>query len=131
MFKNTDKYEVETKRKGRRIVGDLLTFKDGKKVYMTALRLADMYRDGERTISEAIRKGTACWWLEVSELTSLEFDDVIAVGVRVKGSDDLYLAKMSDFTDYNKTSTVRMGTKEVKCLPLQYFTKREGEVIIA
>ncbi|NQZ54726.1 MAG: hypothetical protein HRT93_10820 [Piscirickettsiaceae bacterium] len=130
MFNNLEKYEVETKRKGRRIIGDLLTFEDGTKVYITALRLAEIDRDGEKTISEAMRKGTASWWIEIGQLSTLEMDDVKMVGVRVKGTNDLYLTRMSDFQDYSKTRTVRRGYKDVKCLPLKFFRKRNAEIII-
>lgn len=130
MFKNSEEYQVETKRKGRRVIGDLLTFKNGKKAYIYLQSLSDIYKDGEKSISAAMRLGTACWAIDQSELMMLEMEGVSIVGIRVRSSDDVYMIDIKSFSDYSIRKSARLGRRSVICIPMSKFKKREGKLKI-
>jgi len=118
-------WEKEEYKKGRRRYGCFCkNRKTGVVVYLAYRWHREIFRSGESTISEAKRKGIACWAIDCETLQICRIKGVKFVGVKVKESGCLYLASIEEF--YNPHNgkimnyTARGGSTQ-KYLPLDCF----------
>lgn len=126
MIKKSDNYEMSPRKQGRRRVGDLVSFEGDKKAYIKLFSQRDIFRDGEKTISTALRKGKGCLWMETHELMELKFSDVEYVGFQERNIGDIYLTRLSTFFSGKTSKSVRVGARDVKAVPLNVFHVRYG-----
>jgi hypothetical protein len=84
----------------------------------------EIFRCGEVTISDAQRKGIACWALDNDTLQLAKIKGVKYIGVRLKDTGSLYLAPIDEF--YNPANikimnyTARGGSLQ-RYLPIDRF----------
>jgi hypothetical protein len=93
-------------------------------VYLAARRVKDIFRSGEKTISDAIRKGTACWAIDEETLYQMKRQGIRYVGVKLATGDkwitcidNFYNRQLSKFLNYQNR-----GGAEQRYLPFQHFT---------
>ncbi len=127
-------WEKEQYKKGRRKYGCFFkNSKTGVVVYLAYRWHKEIFRSGEATISEASRRGVACWAIDCDTLQLCKIKGVKYVGVKEKESGSLYLAPIEEF--YNPHNgkilnyTARGGSTQ-KYLPLKHFKTRINTSII-
>lgn len=126
-----ERYTVEHLRKGRRLYGAFYVFEDGRKVYLAYRKHSDIYRAGCKSISQAMRDGVASWAIDVDTIMEARARGVTAIGVLVRDTGDIYLARLADFMDSTKTNVMnfsRRGGSLQRFLPLEHWRKRNGLV---
>lgn len=123
-----------TKHKlNRRNYGRIYEFPSGQIYYLADRRIAEIFRSGEPSISDAIRKGTACWALDQETLLTMRAKKIKWVGVRVKETEDIYLTHIDNFFDRTKAKILNYenrGGALQSYLPLQFFKIRLADTKI-
>ncbi|TDW20520.1 hypothetical protein EV128_125150 [Rhizobium azibense] len=102
-------------------------------MYLAARKLDQIFRFGEKCNSDALRKETASWALDEETITELRLMKIVWVGVRVKQNNDIYVTRIENFMDRNKTKFLnfeRRGGAAQRYLPIKYFTHIPGAVKI-
>ena len=124
-----EKYTVEHLKKGRRLYGGFYVFEDGRKIYLAYRKYGDIYRGGKSSISEAMRDGVASWAIDTETVMEVRARGIKAIGVIIRDTGEIYLARLSDFLDSDKARVMnyaKRGGSMQRYLPLEYFRKKEG-----
>jgi hypothetical protein len=121
------KVTVTRVKKGRRVNGALYTLPDGRAAFLERRKLADIIRDRKRTISDAVRDGTAGWAFDYEHLLNLRANKVPFVGVQCVDSGDLWLTLVDRLLGENGRGMTLYG-RLVRVLPLSGFKRRLGNV---
>lgn len=87
-----------------------------------------MFRSGEKSLADAIQKGTACWAIDNDTLIRLRTEGVYLVGVQTKETGDLYLATLADFNSAPVLNYESRGGALQRYLPLDRFIIQLGSV---
>ncbi len=123
-------WEVEKYKKGKRFYGWWLkNTVSGVTIYVARRFHKEIFRSGELSISEASRKGVACWAIDCDTLQMAKIKGVKFVGVKVRDQDTIYLTTIDEF--YNpvnmkvKNYTSRGGALQ-RYLPLDSFRVLRG-----
>ncbi len=123
--KSTSSVKVVHVKKGRRLYGGIHTnVSSGRRCYLAHRRLAEIFRGGEKNISDAIRLGKASWALDHETLLEMRAKGIGIVGVFVRDNGDIYLTHISNYFDRTKASILNCesrGGAVQSYLPLQYF----------
>lgn len=122
------KHAKRTIRNGRRIYGGVFELPSGKEVYLAYRKNGEMFRGGEKTISDAIQKGTASWAIDNDTLIRLRTEGVYLVGVLTKETGDLYIATLADFLAAPVLNYQNRGGALQRYLPLDKFLIQIGTV---
>jgi len=125
-----DEHLIEHVRKNRRLYGGIFELPSKKRVYLAYRDKKEIFRNGAPSISDAIRKGIACWALDVDTLGEMKAKGIAYVGVRVRESGDIYITHLKNFYDEGKVQVMnfkKRGGELQRYLPLTYFIKKEGE----
>lgn len=122
---------VKGGRSGRRILGGIFELSNGKEMFLSFQKRADIYRAGQKCVSEARDKGVACWGVSYDTLLEMRREQVLLIGVYCRCDDEIYLTNYDAFFDEDK-ATVRnyeqRGSVLMKYLPLQHFIKTTNEI---
>lgn len=124
---------IDLVKRGRRTYGAIYTLPDGRQAYLAYRKTKEIFRSGEKTISDAIRKGIACWAIDEETLLIMRAKGIKYIGVLCRDTGDKYLTALSLFFDpkairiYNYES--RGGALQ-RYLPLQRFRRRTGSVSV-
>jgi hypothetical protein len=89
-------------KRGRRIYGAVYTMPDGRRAYLAWRRHDEMFRCGEKNLSDAQRKKIAAWALDDETLINLRCEGVRMVGVKERDTGDKYLTDIRNFFDPSK-----------------------------
>lgn len=128
---------IEKHRKGKRHYGWFI--KDASRgitIYIARRWFKEIYREGEPTISEAKRKGTAAWAIDHDVLQLCRIKGVKYVGVKLRDKtvSGWYLTTLDNYYNrkvarhHNYTGVGRGGSAQAK-VPLQEFKTRIKVVI--
>lgn len=116
-------------KRGRRVAGNLYQLPNGEKLYLAARRTKQIYCGKERTISDAIRNGTACWSIEDEIVLRCRAQEVRFVGVECKDTKDIFITSIERFFD-REVMTMQhipgMGSVQ-RLVPIQHFRRRPGK----
>ena len=126
------KIKVTPVKVGRRVYGGICQLSDGTEVYLAYRSVAEIYRSGEKSIAEAIRKGTACWAIDETTLNQMRSRKIRFVGVLLKDTGDRFLTPIENFFDAAKAKVLnysRRGGSLQRFLPLHEFTRRAGKIV--
>lgn len=96
---------------------------DGEDVYLAWYKQSQMFKNEEKTNSEALSKHTAGWALEYDLLLKLKRQGVNVVGVYVRDTGDKYITKLDNFFGSNAKSIQarnKAGTL-LRCLTIDHF----------
>jgi hypothetical protein len=121
---------VELVKKGKRLYGAFYLFR-GMLAYIAYRKQAEIFRAGEASISEALRKGTAAWALDEETLLLARSRGARFVGIMVKDTGDRYIARIERWFDRGRAKFInyeRKGGSLQRCLPLSEFALRPGEL---
>ena len=110
--------------RGRRILGTIETLPDERVACVMMRRVADIWRGTHPTISAAIQAGDAAWVVDAELALKLRARKLGWFAIRVRDSDDLYIAPISALFD----SAAGMG--ERKRVPLSVFERVPGTIKI-
>ena len=124
---------VDRIKRGRRTYGGVYLLPDGKEIYLAFRKIREIYRSGELSISDAVRKGTACWAIDDEHIGMMRRRGVNYVGVLVRDTRDVYLTHMSNYLDKDKFSFKNYesrGGSVQRFLPLSHFRRRAGKLRI-
>lgn len=127
MIKSSENYELKREKQGRRKIADLVTFKDGRKAYMKLFSQSEFYRDGEKSLSKALRNEQCYLWMESHKLMELMFSGVEYVGFEERYTGDVYLTRLSTFRSPTTSKQVRIGARDVRAVVLKHFRVRKGD----
>lgn len=108
-------------RSGKRIFGGVYALPSGKEVYIAFRKQAEMFRHGEKTLTDAIHKGTAAWAIDNDTLIRLRIEGVYLIGIQTKETGDLYLATLADFNAAPMLNYESRGGALQRYLPLDKF----------
>lgn len=114
-------------KRGRRTFGEIVRLEDGRTVYIARRRLKDIFRDGRSSINKANDEGVACWTFDIDTLTFARRHHAVAVGVRVRETDDLYLTPIETYTN-PALGRIMKSVAGRRHVPLAYFASRRGEI---
>lgn len=106
---------------------------DGKTFYLAWRKAKEMFRDGEPTNSDAIRKGKASWALDYDTLIMLRNRKIQIAGVIEKESGDIWLAPVAEFLDVTYAAPrdySRRGGGVQRYMPTYRFKHRTAAVKI-
>lgn len=117
-------------KRGRRTYGAIYELPSGKRMYLAWRNVSQIYRSGEKTISDAIRKGTASWAIDEETLISCRLQGIPFVGVLLKETEDVYLTTLDRFMDKRFSKmldfTARRGSLQ-RYLPIKdNFVRHAG-----
>lgn len=118
-------------RRGKRLYGYFILL-DGLWIYCALRRHKEIYRDGESSISEAIRNGKAGWALDNHTLIEARSRGCAVVCILVKESRELYYTHIENFLPGSGVSkqidwTSRGGSSQ-RVVPLARFRKKEAPI---
>lgn len=114
--------------RGKRSFCAIYELPDGRQAFLAHMKIAQIWRDGELSISDAIRNGTAAWPIDDDVLLKIRAKGVLMAGVYVRETGDIHLARTADFFDREKVTTRNFRGYTRRCLPLRYFRRRAGRI---
>jgi len=118
-------WEIEKYKKGRRLYGGFYFDKARNiRVYLAYRWHREIYRCGESTVSDALRKKVACWAIDCETLQLAKIKGVQFVGVKLKDDDSLFLAPIEAFYDPKNIKILNYsnrGGSHQRYLPLSQF----------
>lgn len=118
---------VRLVKKGRRHYGGIYRLSDGTEVYLARRRSHEVFRSGQKTISDAERAGIASWAIDEETLMNLRLEGVKFVGVHVIDTNDKFLTTYECFMKHSKVLNYeRRGGALQRYLPLGYFRRFVG-----
>lgn len=121
--------KIEKYRKGRSR-GGIYTVPSGKQAFLAYSKLAYIFCAGEKTISDAVRKGVACWSIDEETLMNMRAAGVRFVGVFCKENRDIWLALTDSFFDREQCIIHVKGNPARRYLPLGRMCHSAGRVRI-
>ena len=86
----------ERVKKGRRVYGAIYSWSQGE-FYLAWRQPHEIFRSGEKTISDAVRKGVACWALDDDTLLKMRSRGIKFVGVLIKESGEGWITTVDIF----------------------------------
>lgn len=88
---------LETITKGKKKIGQVWKHIDsGLRFYVATLGQRDIFRCGEATISEATRKGVACWQFNDETIISMRVRKIDVLAIKVRETGDQYFIRFAD-----------------------------------
>lgn len=123
------KVKVEKYRKGRSR-GGIYTVPSGGRCFLAHSKLAFIFCAGEKSISDAVRKGSACWSMDEETLILMRAQGIRFIGVLCKDNNDIWLAHTDAFFDREKIIHHSKAKPGRRYLPLTSFGHRAGRVRI-
>lgn len=122
-------------KKGRRTYGAIYDLPSGKRCYLAWRHIGEVFRSGEKTNSDAVRKGTAAWAIDEETLLKMRALGIEHVGVRVRETGDIYLSTLERFMDRTKAKILNYegrGGSLQRYLPItaDNFAYKPGRVSI-
>lgn len=82
---------VENVMKGKRRAAQIWKHKEtGRLFYLAFLGQRDIFRCGEATISEAQRKGIACWYFQDETIIRMRVKKIDVIAIKVRETGDQY-----------------------------------------
>lgn len=106
---------------------------DGRRAYVAYRKVKEIFRSGEKTISDAIRKGVATWAIDHDTLIQMRAQGIKFIGVLCRDNNDLWMTTIEQFFDPKSTKILnysgRNGSLQ-RHVPLQRFRRRPGKVRI-
>lgn len=124
-------YREEIIKKGRRRYGAIYTRSEGGreiKFYLAFRRPKDIFRDGEPTNSDAVRKGKAIWAIDYDTLLMLRLKGVKVIGILEYESGEIYWTTLSTFMNKNVAEPRdyrRRGGAHQRYLPFHKFQAKQ------
>jgi len=124
-------WETEVHKVGKRKKGFFCkNKKSGIVVYLALKWHKDIFRSGEPTISEAMRKGTASWGIDRETLQLARIRGVKYIGVKEREKGSVYLTSIESFYSLSYLTATKGGNPSNKYVPLSCFKIIEGMNII-
>ena len=123
----SSKIKVEKFRRGRNR-GAVYTVSSGERCYLAHTKLTYIFCSGEKTISDAVRKGTACWSFDEEVLMNMRAKGIRFIGVLCQENSDIFLAHTEAFFDRTRTVRHIKANPNRRYLPLTEFRRRPGRV---
>lgn len=99
---------------------------DGRSALIVSAKLVDIYRDGEASISDAVRSGKAHWPIYEEFAHDARVRKVGFVGVRCKENGDLWLASADLLFRRGSYKPVLIRGRMMRALPFSAFRRRLG-----
>lgn len=92
--------------KGKKRIGQVWKHaRTARRLYVATLGQRDIFRCGETTISEAIRKGVACWQFNDEVIIGMRVRKIDILAIKVRETGDQYFIR---FVDALKRPTFRL-----------------------
>lgn len=117
-----------TVKKGRRIYGGIFEMPNGKEVYLAYRKISEMFRGGEKTLSDAIVGDKASWAIDYDTLIRLRTEGVYYVGILVRETEDIYVTTLGEFLEAPMLNYATRGGALQRYLPLDKFLISLGSV---
>lgn len=111
-------------RYGRRIYGAVYQLSDGREVYLAWRKQSEVFRAGEKSVSDAFAAHKAAWALDDETLLNLRLEGVQLVGVLVKETLDIYITSIANYFDATKAKVMNYearGGALQRYLPVDNF----------
>lgn len=118
-------HRLEIKR-GRRLLGEIVTLPSGVKVFHAKRKVSDIIRNGEPSIAEAVRKNLASWALEDEMLLRLRVEKVAFVLIDCKDIGDRFTVSFGAFLDPERKTAIAVRSGMLHALPFHQFKREAG-----
>ena len=124
---------LETLLKGRRKHGHMFELPTGDCFYMALRKFPEIYKNGARTVLEAVEVGTGSFMMDPEMIFRLRSygKPVKFVGMWCRDTDDLFVSKFEDWHNGNQiTRHAHYGAQEpLTHLELRYFKHSRAEYV--
>lgn len=97
---------------------------DGREVYLAWRKTKEIFRGGEKSLSDAIAKGKAAWAIDEDTLIERRLEGIEFVGVWNVETNDKFIAPLAYFYDNTKAKVFNYenrGGALQRYLPLEHF----------
>lgn len=108
------------------IYGAVYKLADGRQVYLAWRWNSEIFRSGEKTISDAVSKGVACWAIDNDTLIRLRIEGVYLIGVAVADTGDIYISTLNEFNTAPVLNFNNRGGSLQRYLNLKKFRVLNG-----
>jgi hypothetical protein len=111
-------------KRGRRTLGAIYKLASGTEVYMAWRKTKDIYRGGEKCLSNAVADGKASWSIDDETVRGRQMEGIRFIGVWNIETDDKFIAPIESFCDRTickVTSFEGRGGVLHRYLPFEYF----------
>ncbi|SCW95809.1 hypothetical protein [Ancylobacter rudongensis] len=111
-------------KRGRIVIGMVYKLKDGREVYLARRSQKHLFRNGEKTFSDALAMGKAAWAIDDDTLLRLRSEGVDWVGIYVTDSREFYLTTMAHYQDTRIAKVLNYearGGSLQRYLPTEHF----------
>lgn len=122
------KKATRTVRNGRRIYGGVFRMPNGKEIYFAYRKMSEMFRSGEKFLSDAIALDKASWAIDNDTLLQLRREGVYYVGILVKDTGDTYVTTLGEYFKAPVMNYTARGGALQRYLPLDRFLIQLGSV---
>lgn len=125
-------YKEEPVKKGRATWGVIYRRSEAGKdlvFYLAFRRARDIFRDGEPTNSDAVRKGKAIWAVDYDTLLMLRMKGVSTIGIFEHENGEIYWSDLPTFMDSSLAEPRdyrRRGGAQQRYLPFHKFRHKQS-----
>lgn len=125
------RYREEPIKKGRATWGAIYSRSENGKIvrfYLAFRKPKDIFRDGEKTNSDAIRKGKAIWALDYDTLLDLRLKDVRVIGIFNQDTGEIHWTSLHVYLDSTQAQPRdyrRRGGAQQRYLPFHRFQRKQ------
>jgi hypothetical protein len=116
-------------KRGRRVYGAIYTLASGEQVYMAWRKTSEIFRGGEKLLSDAISSHKASWAIDDETLRDRKREGIRFIGIWVVDTDDKYIAPIEAFFDKTLAKVMNYETRGgalQRYLPLEHFRLSAG-----
>jgi hypothetical protein len=116
-------------KRGRRVYGAVYTLASGEQVYMAWRKTSEIFRGGEKLLSDAISNMKASWAIDDETLRDRKREGIRFIGIWVVDTDDKYIAPLDYFFDKTRAKVMNYETRGgalQRYLPLDQFRHTPG-----
>lgn len=99
----------------------------GKKALLARRRIKDIHCAGEKSISDAIRLGTAAWPISEELLLQARSAGIPFVGIECPDTKDVWMTRTEFYFDRERITYVSHRHDTQRALPLKFFSAKQGK----
>lgn len=109
------------------MLATIYTLSSGNRALIARRRIKDIHSAGEKSISDAIRLGTASWPIAEELVLHARSAEIPLIGIECSETKDVWLTRTEYFFDRERFNYVASRNDMQRALPLKFFRTRQGK----
>ena len=120
--------KTEDMKIGRKVVGQVLTHKNGQQILLINRTTNDIIRgQSNKMISHGMETGEAGWPVETILLSRMKMRGINLIAIKIKANKAVYVSRLSSWIRHSTTYTRRKRNGSYqKVLPFEHFVLKAG-----